>query len=253
MNKSGQLLKLSLAVALLAAAGMAYAQVVDDTAEVVVTDAATVSANLCVAPNNGQGTATMPAIGCKYHGPTEYHRLKHQLSGQALADLEADHSGFLNIAVSSGGTHGGQIEAFDSHARIKITGVGPLEGYTRVITVPLAAETHTGPRNPGEPVQDFETTMYRLEGSIAGDEDFALLHITAGDEFGLPSPGHTTLTYQPESDTFVVDSFFDITYRIEFVGAPGSPFEGYGGTTEDTLTVTAYAAGTDADADIASQ
>ncbi|MCP4657499.1 MAG: hypothetical protein GY856_19005, partial [bacterium] len=71
---------------------------------------------------------------------------------------------------------------------------------------------------------------------------FELLEITAGEDFGLPSPGHTTLTYQEDTDSYVVDSFFDVNYRIHFVGTSGSALEGYEGTYEDVLTVTAYAA-----------
>ena len=58
-----------------------------------------------------------------------------------------------------------------------------------------------------------------------GDPDFDLLRITAGNGFGLPSPGHTTLTQQPGGN-WNVDSFFDITYRIDFVGAPGGSLAG---------------------------
>ena len=42
---------------------------------------------------------------------------------------------------------------------------------------------------------------------------------------GLPSPGHTTLTQLPGGD-WSVDSFFDITYRIDFVGHPGKSLNG---------------------------
>ena len=55
--------------------------------------------------------------------------------------------------------------------------------------------------------------------SPPGDPDFDLLRISAGSAFGLPSPGHTTLTQRPTG--WAVDSFFDITYRIDFVGRTG--------------------------------
>jgi hypothetical protein len=78
-------------------------------------------------------------------------------------------------------------------------------------------------------VQGFDTDLFRMTGQITGDPDFDLLRITAGTDFGLPSPGHTTLTRLASGD-WAVDSFFDITYRIDFVGAPGGPFAGASGS-----------------------
>ncbi|MCP4657951.1 MAG: hypothetical protein GY856_21290, partial [bacterium] len=186
-------------------------------ASVGLAEAATnpAAANLCVAPNNGQGTANMPAIECEYRSPAaqaRYHRLKNVYTGADLLRLKTQHRGFTDITTHSGGTLDGEVENFNSHAQIEVVGVGPLEGFHRVLTVALAVETHTAPRTLGDPVQAFATQMYRLEGAIAGDEDFELLEITAGEDFGLPSPGHTTLTYQEDTDSYVVDSFFDVNY-----------------------------------------
>ena len=79
--------------------------------------------------------------------------------------------------------------------------------------------------------------MFRLQGEIVGDPDFDLLRITSGTDLAMPSPGQTTL-YQLQSGDFVVDSFFDISYQIDFVGAPGSPLEGLAGTTMATIRIT---------------
>ena len=49
----------------------------------------------------------------------------------------------------------------------------------------------------------------------------------------MPSPGHTTLTQQGAN--WAVDSFFDITYRIDFVGRPGGHFGGMSGSTTATI------------------
>jgi hypothetical protein len=76
----------------------------------------------------------------------------------------------------------------------------------------------------------FDTTIFYIYGQITGDPDFDLLRIEGGTDFGLPSPGHTTLTRLP-SGNWAVDSFFDITYRIDFVGAPGGPLDGLSGST----------------------
>ncbi|MFQ5417921.1 MAG: hypothetical protein ACE5FL_12845, partial [Myxococcota bacterium] len=48
------------------------------------------------------------------------------------------------------------------------------------------------------------------------------------------SPGHTTLT-DLGNGTFNVDSFFDITYTIQFQGAAGSALDGLSGTTQATI------------------
>jgi hypothetical protein len=50
----------------------------------------------------------------------------------------------------------------------------------------------------------------------------------------MPSPGHTTLTQLPNTE-WAVDSFFDITYRIDFVGSPGGPLGGMSGSTTGTI------------------
>ena len=79
-------------------------------------------------------------------------------------------------------------------------------------------------------MQGFPADLLQLQGQIIGDPDFDLLRIRAGGDFGLPSPGHTTLTRRLDGQ-WAVDSFFDITYGIDFVGAPGGSFAGMSGST----------------------
>ena len=84
----------------------------------------------------------------------------------------------------------------------------------------------------------FVTDMFSIEGELFGDPDFQSLSIVGGTGKVLPSPGHTTLTRQgaPGSD-FEVESFFDVAYRIDFQGAPGSILEGMGGRTDGTVRI----------------
>jgi hypothetical protein len=100
--------------------------------------------------------------------------------------------------------------------------------------VPVELEVHTGPRNPGDPVQTFPADVYRFTGQLFGDPDFCEFIIVGGSDFGLPGPGQMTLTELPSGD-FAVESFFDVTYQISFVGCPSSQLADYAGTTTATI------------------
>ncbi len=92
-------------------------------------------------------------------------------------------------------------------------------------------------------MQTFPNEMVFLQGNLFGDPDFASLDIVAGSGNGLPpSTGNTTLT-DLGNGTFVVDSFFDIDYRIDFVGAPGGALDGMSGSTTGTLHMVAEGQG----------
>ena len=152
--------------------------------------------------------------------------------------LDARLDDYMNIMHSPGGDLGGQIVLFDATLYLEITGTGMLAGYVRALAVPVAVEIHLAlPDNPGGNVQFFAMSLSSLAGEIFGDPDFDLLRIHSGSQFGLPSPGETTLTKLPDGD-FQVDSFFDITYDIEFVGAPGSILDGFTGVSPGTAIIT---------------
>jgi hypothetical protein len=201
----------------------------------------------CVLPDNGSGTVDLPPAGCAYLSPDEFHQIVNGLPPGTKINIAPEHRALLcspvgTICENPGGTLGGTTDTFTSELGLVMQGTGPgLSGFSRVINLPVSCEAHTGPRNPGQPVQSFPTDMFMLQGQILGDPDFDLLRITGGTAFGMPSPGHTTLTrLGPPGSPFHFDSFFDIEYRIDFVGAPGGSLAGMSGSTTATIRMEAH-------------
>ncbi len=198
----------------------------------------------CLGPDDGTGTVNLPPEDCPYLSPDEVHMIINGLPPGTTIELDPIHQNFIctgggpNRCGTQGGALGGEVEQFDSTLTLKLNGTGALAGFKRQVTVPIACITHTGPRDPLLPIQTFQTDMFRLEGGISGDPDFASLTIQGGTDFGLPSPGQTRLTRLPDND-FVVDSFFDITYQIDFQGAPGGALDGMSGSTQATVRMQA--------------
>jgi hypothetical protein len=200
--------------------------------------------NPCDVVDNGTGTAALPPAGCEYITRGEVLEIKNGLPPGATIELESIHKNFVcgnqlatcSVALAPGtceapgGSLGGNVECFQSEFLLSIRGTGALAGFSRTISLPMDVEAHTGPRNPGDPLQSFSSQMMRFQGEIFGDPDFCTFRIRAGDNLGLPSPGSKLLSDNGDG-TFEVDSFFDITYEIDFQGCPGSILEGLGGTT----------------------
>jgi hypothetical protein len=223
--------------------------------EIPTTSTAGVAAP-CVVPDNGSGTVTLPPAGCDYLSPDEVHKIINGLPPDTTIELAAIHKDFicnrqpgaagvcsftdLVDCKEAGGSLGGEKECSDSTLELTMTGkctgaVNPLCTYNRTLNMQVSFETHVGPRAPGSPVQSFDTDMFALQGQLPiGDPDFDLLKITGGTDFGMPSPGHTTLVRLPGGN-WAVDSFFDIEIIIEFTGAPGGPFAGMSGSTTATI------------------
>jgi hypothetical protein len=184
-----------------------------------------------VIPDNGFGTVALPpACPTGYEGPLS---ISVGLPAGTTIDIDAELTNYFLVIETPGGALGGDLQSFQAELQMTMTGTGALGGFNRFITMQVACETHTGPRTPGMAVQSFPSDFFTLTGSIFGDPDFDDLSIVAGTSVGLPSPGHTTLT-EIGGTTFNVDSFFDVSYRISFTGAPGSILEGFAGTTPGT-------------------
>ena len=186
----------------------------------------------CIAPDNGSGTADIPA-DCPYESSEDPFYIINGLPPDTTIELEPLFNDFYNIVRTPGGPLGGEILEFDATLELVVTGTGDLAGFNRYLSVPVSFEINTAPRTPGDPVQSFISEIVHLEGELFGDPDFCMFRIKAGSDYGLPSPGQFILTKMP-SGNFNIDSFFDITYQIEFEGCPGSPLQDYMGTTVNT-------------------
>jgi hypothetical protein len=186
----------------------------------------------CLVPENGQGTADQPPV-CLV-GYTGQMFIIDGLPPGATIEIAATLVGFTGLVQVPGGSLGGMKETWTATLKCSMTGTGALLGFSKIIDIPISiGESHSAARVPLAPVQSFNTDMFAMQGQIpVGDPVFDLLRLTAGTTFGLPSPGHTTFTQ--DGFAYSVDSFFDITYRIDFVGNPAGPLGGRSGSTTGT-------------------
>ena len=198
----------------------------------------------CTAPDNGSGSADLPAASCPYAcAPGEAMQIISGLPVGTTIDIP---STIQNLVCSPSSVCSfssptcmqpqglGYSSCRSGMVLMPMTGTGSLAGFNRNIPVPIDVEIVQLSLTSG-PVQQGPADLSRLFGELPpGDPDFDLLRITGGTDFGLPSPGHTTLVQLPGGD-WAVDSFFDITYRIDFVGAAGGPLAGMSGSTTGTV------------------
>lgn len=190
----------------------------------------------CVADDHS-GTATLPAP-CRWASTTQE---VIRISGGGIPQIQSTFrlDSFFDVTGAPGGTLGGEVQQFKGSLTLYMQGTGGLSSFRRTITIPVVMETDSAPRTPGALVQSFNHEMRSLQGQITGDPDFDLLRITAGGAFGMPSPGHTTLTRLSDG-RWVVDSSFQIAYRMQFTGAPGGHLPGQQGTNPIAFVVNAH-------------
>ncbi len=184
------------------------------------------------------GTVDYPAE-CPYATTDEPMQIIDGLPPGTTIDMDAQIRDYYNIVRTPGGNLGGEIVTFDATLDLDCAGTGDLTGFSRHLAVPVSLEVHIGSKVPGDPVQMFPLELVSMQGELFGDPDFCTFRVIAGTDFGLPSPGQSTLT-DLDDGTFHIDSFFDITYEIEFEGCPGSVLEGLAGTTTATSRFTQY-------------
>lgn len=183
-----------------------------------------------IVPDNGSGTASLP--------PGPYQAIASRITDGLPVGTTIDVRAWLRPAGSTeatGGSLGGNVETWNpATLDVELTGSGVLAGFSRSISMTgVYVVTHSASRTPGTTPQNVAQDLFQMQGQILSDPDFDLLRITAGTDFGLPSPGTTTLK-QHGAAGWTVDSFFDVNYRIDFVGAPGGAVTGWSGSTTGT-------------------
>lgn len=203
-----------------------------------------------VEPDNGDGTITLPPLFSRYLNLTEDMIIYDGLPPGTTILVTPVLRDFLCTNLDSGcgepgGSLGREVQNFSAKLDLELAGTGMFSGYRRSISLLAQVETHSGPRNamntliPQKSLQMFPAGLASLEAALTADPDFASLVITSGTNQGLPSFGHFTLIPQGDG-SFMVDSFFDISYQIEFLGAPGSVLEGLSGNSQGMISITAF-------------
>jgi hypothetical protein len=189
-------------------------------------------------PDNGSGTAALPIRLPYVNEVATPFMIVNGLPPGTTIRLDAVFTPpTSSTEVPGGGLGGTRADGTNMNMNVNMTGSGTLAGFSRSAVIPIPTwQQDNALRVNFAPVQSFNTDLASMQGQmLPGDPDFDLLRITAGTNFGLPSPGHTTLTQS--GGNWGVDSFFDVTYRIDFVGHPGGALSGMSGSTTGTAHI----------------
>jgi len=191
-------------------------------------------AECCIVADNGAGTATLPPITtgatCVYLGTSE---ITAGLPAGTTIQIAASFGFFINQNEYAGGGLGGTVSEWDGLFEMQMTGTGALTGFNHTVQLPMTGfQTNMmewGPRVAYAPVQMAAANVYRLFGQTTSHPQFALLRVSGGNDFGMPSPGQIQLTQT--GGGWAVSGYFDLTHRIDFVGSSTGSLAGYSGST----------------------
>lgn len=199
-----------------------------------------------IVSDNGFGTGAMP-VAADYATETPM-QIIDGLPAATTIDIAGIFKAPTASAETTGGVLGGNISGGDTVFQWTMTGSGSLSGFNRIINLPIdqnvgsvpatstfGFETHSAPRTLLSTVQVFDTQLFRMFGQITSDTDFDLLRLVVGNDFGLPSPGKTSFTQSGAN--WDAGSYYDLTYRIDFVGRPGGALSGRSGSTTGTVRI----------------
>ena len=200
-----------------------------------------VPALAAIVPDNGSGRFQFPPVAETYVIAPGYppFQISAGLPAGTSVNINLSLNTFSGVVDGAGGSLGGTTQNWNAVTHWPMTGTGLLAGYNRNVNMSMTGQTALAPNPPFTSVAGLPTDLMALQGQLPpGDPDFDLLRITAGSLFGLPSPGAANGTILgPPGSNWSIDSFFDITYRIDFVGHPGGPFGGFSGSTTGTTRI----------------
>ena len=186
-------------------------------------------------PESGEGSIVWPPVTSEGRpGLTEGWFAAQRLAPARALLVRMNLRATPGADMYPGSPLGGGLSVGNDMLELEVFGEGAWSSFHRTITVPVQTFINWGPEANHQPKQGRAADLYFLYGELAADPDFSLLRISGGTGFGMPSLGHTTIEKQANGD-WKLDSGYDLTYRIEWSGAPGSALAGQGGTTQSVL------------------